>query len=178
MEDLIAELNVSGYRFSRDFVLKTCLVLLDKGAAYDVKKFRDDSTKQEIMDQWPAISAAIKDVRDFLFGKTYIRSDHALPSYLGLIPPIYFRFHFPQKWASLKGLDSYFLRTLLCGAFGGRPDGLINKCTRRIRQDQQFVVEDIFEVIRNDGRNLEVSDETLLNASYGSKNIHLITAVP
>src|SRR5699024_10361150 len=47
MEDLIAELNVSGYRFSRDFILKTCLALLDKGAAYDVKKFRDDSTKQE-----------------------------------------------------------------------------------------------------------------------------------
>lgn len=174
MEDLISELNASGYGFTRDFILKTCLVLLGKGAAYDVKKFRDDKTKQEIIDQWPQISAAIRDVRDYLFGKTYIRSDHALPSYLGLIPVIYYRFHFPKQWSSVKGLDTYLLRTLLCGAFSGRPDGLIDKCIRHIKQHQDFSVNGLFDVIHNDGRNLDVSEESLLQASYGSKAIHLI----
>jgi hypothetical protein len=174
MEDLISELNASGYEFTRDFVLKTCLVLLGKGAAYDVKKFRDDVTKQEIVAQWPRISAAIRDVRDYLYRKTFIRSDHALPSYLTLIPVIYFRFHYPQRWAQVKGLDTYLLRTLLCGAFSGRPDGLIDKCVRCIKQDERFSVEDLFEVIHNDGRNLDVSEESLLQATYGSKTIHLI----
>lgn len=174
MEDLISELNASGYEFTRDFVLKACLVLLGKGAAYDVKKFRDDVTKQEIVAQWSRISAAIRDVRDYLYRKTYIRSDQALPSYLTLIPVIYFRFHYPQRWAQVKGLDTYLLRTLLCGAFSGRPDGLIDKCVRCIRQHERFAVEDLFEVIHNDGRNLDVSEESLLQASYGSKQIHLI----
>lgn len=174
MEDLIAELNTTGYSFSRDFILKACLVLLGKGASYDVKKFRDDTTKQAIIERWAAISTAIKDVRDFIHGKTYIRSDAALPSYLGLIPVIYFRYHFPEKWSGIKSLDTYLLRTLLCGAFSGRPDGLIDKCVRRIREDEEFVVKDIFDVIYSDGRNLDVSEDTLLNASYGSKNIHLI----
>jgi hypothetical protein len=174
MEDLISELNASGYEFTRDFVLKTCLVLLGKGAAYDVKKFRDDVTKQEIVAQWPRISAAIRDVRDYLYRKTFIRSDHALPSYLTLIPVIYFRFHYPQRWQQVIGLDTYLLRTLLCGAFSGRPDGLIDKCVRCIKQEERFSVDDLFEVIHNDGRNLDVSEESLLQASYGSKTIHLI----
>jgi len=174
MEELISELNVSGYEFTRDFVMKTCLVLLGKGAAYDVKKFRDEQTKQSMIDKWPQISAAIRDVRDYLFSKTYIRSDKALPSYLTLIPVIYYRYHYPENWQSLSGLDTYLLRTLLCGAFNGRPDGLIDKCIRRINQDKTFSVANLFEVIRSDGRNLDVSEDSLFQASYGSRAIHLI----
>ncbi len=174
MEELISELNISGYEFTRDFVMKTCLVLLGKGAAYDVKKFRDEQTKQAMIDKWPQISAAIRDVRDYLFSKTYIRSDKALPSYLTLIPVIYYRYHYPESWQSLAGLDTYLLRTLLCGAFNGRPDGLIDKCIRRINQDKTFAVANLFEVIRSDGRNLDASEDSLLQASYGSRAIHLI----
>lgn len=174
MEDLIGELNASGYEFNRDFILKTCLVLLGKGAAYDVRKFRDEQTKQDIVDQWPRISSAIQDVRDYLYSKTFIRSDRALPSYLALIPVIYYRYHFAKQWQSLTGLDTFVLRTLLCGAFSGRPDGLIDKCIRRINQDEDFIVSNLFEVIRNDGRSLDVSEESLLQTSYGSKAIHLI----
>lgn len=174
MEELLTELNATGYAFTRDFILKTCLVLLGKGAAYDVKKFREPETKRAITEQWSRISAAIRDVRDYLYGKTYIRSDYALPSYLTLIPVIYYRYRFPREWQTTKGVDTYLLRTLLCGAFSGRPDGLIDKCVRRIDQSRQFSVTELFEVIHNDGRNLDVTEETLLNASYGSKQIHLI----
>lgn len=39
MEELLAELNQHGFAFDRGFVLKTCLVLLDQGAQYEVSKF-------------------------------------------------------------------------------------------------------------------------------------------
>lgn len=174
MEDLLHELNASGYEFTRDFILKACLVMLDKGAAYDVKKFRDNETKEEIISKWSDISNAIKDVRDFLASKTYIRSDQALPSYLALVPVIYFRYNYPQKWTDTESLDTYFLRTLLSGAFSGRPDGLIDKCVRRINKEEVFNLSDMFEVIHQDGRNLDVTEETILNATYGSKSIHLL----
>ncbi len=38
MEDLLAQLNQHGFAFPRDFVLKTCLTLLDKGARYEVEE--------------------------------------------------------------------------------------------------------------------------------------------
>jgi hypothetical protein len=36
MEMLLEKLNSHGFEFTRDFVLKTCLTLLDHGARYEV----------------------------------------------------------------------------------------------------------------------------------------------
>lgn len=174
MEILLDELNHSGYNFTRDFILKTCLTLLNKGPRYDVAKFRDGKTKEDIIDKWDDLQAAIKDVRDFLYGKTFIRTDRAMPSYLTLIPLIYFRYHFPGKWQSAKNIDTYILRTLLTGAFSGTPDNLIDRCTKQIAESGEFNYHELFSIIRDDGRSLEVNRDTILGLSYGSKEIHLI----
>jgi hypothetical protein len=174
MEDTLEELNTSGYEFTRDFILKCCLTVLGKGARYDVKKFRDDSTKEAIIERWDEISDAIQDVRDFLYGKTFIRTDKALPSYLGLIPLIYFRFHYLDKWNSEDKVDDYILRTLITGSFSGTPDNLIDKCTRRIDELHAFDVKELFGIIRADGRNLDITRNTILDMHYGSKDIHLL----
>ena len=174
MQDLLDEINKLGYVFNRDFILKTCLTLLGKGAAYNVTKFRDDTTKQSIVVNWDKIANAIKDMKDFLFGKTYIRSDKALPSYLVLIPVIYFRYHYKDKWQYAKGIDDYLLRSLISGAFSGNPDNLIDKCTKEIDAKGDFISNDIFGVIRADGRNLEIIKDNIFEQFYGSKNIHLI----
>ncbi len=173
MEDLLESLNKSGYAFDRDFVLKTCLTLLDKGAQYEVRKFRDGKTKEEIIANWDEITKAIKDVRDFLHGKTYVRHDKALPSYLALIPVIYFRYHFPAQWPKVQRLDDYLLRSLFAGAFSGSPDNLIDKCVKRIKDDSDFIVPNLFDTIYSDGRSLEVSSDLLLSLMYGSREIHL-----
>ena len=174
LEDLLTDLNRSGYDFTRDFVLKTCLSVLDRGARYEVSKFRDGVTRQAIAEKWRAISDAIKAVKDFLAGKTFLRSDQALPSYLSLIPLVYFRYHFPGKWEEAQNLDTYLLRSLITGAFSGTPDNLIDKCTRHIAKTGNFDVRQIFGIIRADGRNLEITPDTILGQYYGSKNIHLI----
>jgi hypothetical protein len=150
------------------------LTLLNKGAQYEVTKFRDEVTREAIINEWDKISNAIKDVKDFLFGKTFLRTDRSLPSYLSLIPLIYFRYHFPEKWRTAEGIDDYILRTLLTGAFSGTPDNLIDKCTRAITEIGNFDVKQIFGIILADGRSLEITKDTVLNQSYGSKNIHLI----
>ena len=173
LEELIDELNKTGFAFSRDFILKTCLTLLDKGAAYNIEKFRMESTRDEIVEHWDTISDAIKDVKDFTFGKTYIRTDRALPSYLALIPLIYFRYHFKQKWNATRNLDEYIIRTLMAGAFGGTPDNLIDKIVKHLKSSQEFVTSDVFTIIRKDGRSLELDPDSILGNFYGSKNIHL-----
>ena len=174
MQELLDELNRSGYEFTRDFVLKTCLSLLGKGARYEVAKFRDGKTRDDIIEKWDDISDAIKDVKDFVYGKTFLRTNRAVPSYLVLIPVIYFRYHFPKKWNNIQQLDTYVLRTLITGAFSGTPDNLIDKCTRRISETEEFDIRELFGIIRADGRSLEIISDTIVGQYYGSKNIHLL----
>jgi hypothetical protein len=174
MDELLEELNRTGYGFGRDFILKTCLSILKKGAAYKVEKFRDTKTRENIVENWDKISEAIKDVKDFIWGKTFIKTDATLPSYLVLIPLIYFRYNYKDKWPSATNIPQYLLRTLLAGAFGGSPDALIDKCTTRIDEIQNFNVDEILGVIKADGRNLEISKESVLDTYYGSKEIHLL----
>jgi len=173
LEELLDELNKTGYSFGRDFLLKTCLTILEKGAAYNVTKFREVSTRDAIIDNWEQISSAIKDIKDYLCSKTYLRSDKALPSYLVLIPLIFFRYHYKDKWNSVKDIDDYILRTLISGAFSGSPDNLIDKCVQEIKSTQDFIVNNIYGIIRAEGRNLEITKETIFEQHYGSKHLHL-----
>jgi hypothetical protein len=147
---------------------------LDKGARYDVSKFRDGSTREAIINNWEDISEAIRAVKDYLHGKTYIRTDKALPSYLVLIPLVYFRYRYRDAWKGARGLDDYILRTLIAGSFSGNPDNLIDQCTKEINRTGDFVADEIFGVIRANGRTLEISKEALFEQHYGSKGIHLI----
>ena len=169
------ELNRTGFNFTRDFILKTCLCLLDVGARYDVKKFRDKDNLKKIEDNWKRIEAAIKDVKDFIDSKTFVRTDKALPSYLGLIPLIYFRYHFKTKWTiGVPNLNKWLLRILLTGAFSGSPDTLIDQCTKKITETQSFDIDSINNLIINAGRNIDVTDEIILKANYGRRDLNLL----
>lgn len=174
MENLLTTLNARGFEFSRDFILKTCLVLLNKGAQYKVSKFREQDIKALIESNWSDIEDSIKDVHDNLIGKTFIQSDKVLTSYLTLIPIIYFRYHFPDKWNSVSRVNEYYVRTMLSAVFSGNPDSLIDKLIRRINKDGDFIIENIFDDIRNDGRSLDITQKTLLSISYTDKKIHLL----
>jgi len=174
MDELLTDLNKTGFNFDRDFVLKTCLTLLNKGAQYEVAKFRDPSIREELVEKWDEIADAICAVRDALYNKTFIRTGKAIPSYLALIPPIYARYHFPDTWAKVKRFDEYALRTLLTGAFSATPDHLINQCTNRIRDTGEFDVDKIFNILRGEGRSLEITRDTILSQYYGSRQIHLL----
>lgn len=176
MDDLLQDLNRTGYNFSRDFILKTCLTLLNKGARYNVDKVRKSIDDKEIEENWSKISNSIKDLKDFIYEKTFLKSDHSIPSYLLYIPLIYYRFHYFDKWKNKNSQEivDYILRTSISGSFSGTPDNLIDKCIRQINIDQDFILSKIFEKIKEDGRNINISKEELLNIKYGSSNSHII----
>ena len=174
LEELLQTLNQSGYVFERDFVLKSSLVMLGHGAKYDVAKFRNPDIREEFVSKWPQLSDAIRGVRDFLYGKTFLRSDKAVPSYLSLIPLIYFRYRFPDKWAAAARREDYILRTMLTGAFSGTPDNLIDRCVKAILERGDFDGEEMFQIIRADGRSLDVTRSTILGTRYGKAQSHLI----
>jgi hypothetical protein len=174
MEELLDKLNQRGFAFTRDFVLKTCLTLLNHGARYEVEKFRKHGVREEIESKWDDIANAIKDVLDFVSGKTFIRCDKALPSYLVLIPLIYLRYHFKDAWRQARDLDTYLLRSLLSGAFSGTPDQLIDALVADQRKSNSFDLNEVFGVIRSANRSLELTEDRFWDMGYGSDNIHLL----
>lgn len=174
MEDALDSLNRHGFDFDRDFILKTCLVLLKQGARYEVQKFRSQGVRENIEADWDKIVNAIRDVLDFVRGKTFIRCDKALPSYLVLIPLVYLRYTREPKWKKAKDVDTYLLRCLLSGAFGGQPDNLLDGLVKLIDDSGDFSIDDVFNDIRSRGRALDITEDRLWQMGYGSDTIHLL----
>lgn len=174
LEELLGKLNQTGFSYDRDFILKSCLTMLNRGARYEVGKFRDGKTKEEIVEKWPELSKAILATHDLIQSGTYIRSDRAMPSYLALIPLIYYRYHCPALFKVNKQLPEYLLRVLVTGAFGGNPDTLIDRIVRNIQEQKDFVLNEVFGVIRDAGRSLEITPHVIFEQGYGSREIHLI----
>ena len=174
MEELLDELNRFGFKFDRDFVLKTALTVLGQGARYEVEKFRRPGIRDKVESNWGRLSAAIKDVLDFVRGKTFIQGDKGLPTYLVLIPLVHVRYHYQESWKAAKGLDTYILRASLAGAFSGNPDNLLDAVTKKLDDIKGFDLDEVFGVIRSQGRSLELTSDRFWQMGYGSDLIHII----
>ena len=174
MEELLESLNKHGFAFSRDFVLKTALVVLGQGARYEVEKFRKQGVREDLESKWDDLANAIRDVLDFVRGKTFIQCDKALPSYLVLIPLVYCRYHHPASFKIASEVDSYLLRSLLSGAFGGHSDNLLDALVKTIQEVHAFHLDEVFNVMRTQGRSLALTEDRFWQMGYGSDTIHLL----
>jgi 5-methylcytosine-specific restriction endonuclease McrA len=176
MEEFLTVLNRPGYEFDQDFILKSCLTLLDKQARYHHKKFRDADTRNQIQQNWDNICKALSDVIDFLFGKTFVRNNKALPSPSALIPVAYLRYHYGKKALSENetAVREYLIRTLLSGSFSSGIDYLIDKLVDKIKELQTFDLAEMFGVVQDTKHNLGISENQLLSMGYGHENNSLL----
>lgn len=115
---LLSEINKKGegFKFSNDFIMRTCLYLLDMSIALKVETFKKDSVLK-IRENWEAIQKAIKDTVDLLndFG---FNSENMI-SYLAVCPMIYYRYkggEFDQD--SKKELRKYIVIAQVKQIFG------------------------------------------------------------
>lgn len=91
IDKLLSEINKKGegFKFTNDFIMRTCLYLLDMSVALKVETFKKDSVLK-IKDNWNSIRQAIKDTVDLLneFG---FNSENII-SYVAISPMVYYRF--------------------------------------------------------------------------------------
>ena len=179
LANFLEELNGGAFAFSRDFVLKTSLILIGAGAKYDVMKFRKEENLKKMQQNWEEIKKSIKEIKDFLCKYTFIRDDKALPSYLALIPLIYFNYKYPEKWknSNKETLAKWLTRVLLTGAFSGSSDTLLDALIRKINEKEDFDINIINTEIINRGRTITISEDSLLDTYYGEKELYLIFAL-
>ena len=91
IDKLLSEINNKGegFKFSNDFIMRTCLYLLDMSVALKVETFKKDSVLK-IKDNWGSIRKAIKDTVDLLseFG---FNAENII-SYVAISPMVYYKF--------------------------------------------------------------------------------------
>ncbi len=91
IDKLLSEINKKGegFKFTNDFIMRTCLYLLDMSVALKVETFKKDSVLK-IKDDWTNIRKAIKDTVDLLneFG---FNADNII-SYVAISPMVYYKY--------------------------------------------------------------------------------------
>ncbi|MGL5149028.1 MAG: GmrSD restriction endonuclease domain-containing protein [Clostridium sp.] len=168
LEELITDLNGVGYKFNRDFILKVCLTLIGAGSKYDVDKFRKSENIEKINNNWNEIVNAIKDVKDFLYGKTYIRCDKTLSAYTSLIPIIYLRYKYEEAYynAINNGLSNWVLKVIISSVYSNSSDSLIDLTIKNIDDNKGMDFDSINEIFKNKNKSLEITEANILSAGY------------
>ena len=135
-EDLLNAMNGQDvFAFDTDFILKTSLVLLNKRARYEIKKFKGTDGLESIESKWPEIVKSFYWLRDFL-NYASITSRAVLPSYNALIPILYFAYIHQCKPNAAKmkqNMQTWLYKTLLNNNFSGQSDNVIDTCSDVIK---------------------------------------------
>ena len=177
LDDLESALGVLGFEFTRDYFLKACLIILGKKAQYDVKKFRNEETLEQLKDQWDEISSAITDVIDFLPRNTPIADSKALPSRNALLPVIVYRFRHKAGWKSeptRAAVVEYLVQTGIAGTFNGAKDDLIDELSKEFARDIIINIERVYATIVDKNRSLKISKEKLFSIQYQNEKVLLV----
>lgn len=92
IDKLLSDINKTGegYKFSNDFIMRTCLYVLEMSVTLKVETFKKDSVLK-IKENWESISGAIKSTVDLLndFG---FNSENII-SYVAISPIVYYIYH-------------------------------------------------------------------------------------
>ena len=139
---LLTEINKigEGYKFSNDFIMRTCLYVLDMSVSLKVETFKKDSV-QKIRDNWEKIKQAIKDTVNLLneFG---FNSENIL-SYVAVSPMVYYLYNGGRLDTTSKSeLRKYIVIAQVRQIFGAAT----NSALASIRESLQSVSKDSFRL--------------------------------
>jgi uncharacterized protein with ParB-like and HNH nuclease domain len=178
-----------GYNFSKDIVLKSCLVLSDiKDIRFHVDNFTPENMSK-IEDEWDdisnAISSAIKLIYHFGFNNKALTANNAI------IPIAYFikkrgiteshLLNHSSQEKNRKLIKEWLIRALLKKVFGGTPDSLYPVYRNIINQNEgDFPLEALIERYKGSNKSLEFYEdniEHLLTTNYGSSFAFMVLSL-
>ena len=163
----------SGFRFSKDFVLKACLLLGDsQDVGFKIKNFRR-SKLQAIQDDWPAIKASIRATVELADDFGY--STATLSATNALLPLAYF---VHQRRGAIRSQDRHEMRNWLRrsllkrGIWGSGLDSLLSATRDAIRESSggAFPSKAVETAMGRRGKNLRFDEEELedlVDVRYG-----------
>jgi uncharacterized protein with ParB-like and HNH nuclease domain len=194
------------FQINKDFVLKTCLVLLNDNIKFQIKNF-DKTNVVNFETHWPNIRKAI--IAGFELVANFGLSNFTLRAKNAVIPIIYFIYqkqiteeinHPLQHKSDKKLMQKWLIISLLKGVFGGQSDNVLGKMRKVIYSKLEdmlsqsednnrlntlksipFPLNDIVtEFAPDPSKNLTFDDafiEELLKTQYESGEAYLILSL-
>ncbi|MBC3881556.1 DUF262 domain-containing protein [Undibacterium sp. LX40W] len=187
IDDLITEIRQSSetqFSVGRDWILKTCLMLIGADVRFKVKNFNADQVRV-IQSQWPQIRACI--VATFKLMRLFGLNDQSLRAKNAVIPVAYYLYEqsYQDKplYVSITNIDlhreerivlsKWLHMVLLRGIFGGQADGVLAKMQRLITENLSrgiFPLEEIIEAFTATNKDLRFDEaflRGLIDIQYG-----------
>jgi hypothetical protein len=178
---LVDEINRLGrsFLFTKDFVLKTCLMLGDFETRFSTASFTSANMKI-IEKKWPLIESAVRTTVDLLVG--YGLSGETLPSVNAVVPIVYYvaTRDNPAGFSTSKAFNADRERirrwlniALLKRTFTGQPDSILRTVRDTIKGHGHtgFPGDEIIAALATNSRNMRVEESDLdkiLDETYGS----------
>jgi len=158
-----------GFMVSKDFILKTCLVLFNDNIKFQVKNF-DHSSVQEFANNWNRISKSV--IESFKLLESWDFNDHNLRAKNAVIPIIYYVYHKnledeinnKAKHGELKNqIRRWLCLSLLKEVFGGQSDAFLTKIRKILKdhlKEDSFPLEQIKSEFNTDpAKNLNFDND-------------------
>ena len=141
--DKVFKIHNSEFQINKDFIVKTCLVLLNDNIRFQIKNF-DQTNIVNFEEHWPDIKKAV--IKSFELVASFGLTNFSLRAKNALVPIIYFVYHkgiideinHIQKHLSEKELIQKWLNiSLLKGVFGGQSDDVLTRLRKIIRSEME-----------------------------------------
>lgn len=171
VENLLENINGRGFNFDIDFIMRTCLVLLDKAVLFRVGSFQTD-TIINIKKKWNEITHAIIKSVDLLvdFGFDAL----TLTSRNSVIPIIYYIYKGGRsKDQERRELKKYLQHVLLKGFFGSHGDQALANIRDLLRKKtsqgeyklimKSFSFDELKNSLNMKGKTLEITEQDIDN---------------
>jgi len=182
--------EIGDFKINKDFILKTCLVLLNNDIRFKVKNFVQESV--QIFEQnWDRIRDSI--IESFILLENWGFNDSSLRAKNAVIPIIYYVYykrleneintkakHKEEK----EQMRKWLCLSLLKGVFSSRSDDILTKIRNVLRDslnENEFPLEKIKNIFKTDPtKNLTFDDdviEGLLNVEKDDSNCYTILSL-
>jgi hypothetical protein len=182
IEDLLFRLNEkgTGFDFDTDFVMRSCLVLLDLPVLFKVDSFRAANIER-IRSQWDRIADAIAEAVDIIVALGFTRE--YLTAKTVVIPIAYHRYHGGDLVGSRPAIRQFVLRSLLKGVFGSKTDQALQLIRGRLeaslKRSPVLPIDEVIALELPEHKTLRVDHDIIdemLERRYG-KEAFLVLAV-
>lgn len=178
----------NGFNFSKDFVLKSCLVLGDfRDIAFKVDNFNKEAMRK-IEENWDGVKEAIRLAVNLVSSFGY--SQETLTSNNALIPVAYYLLKkgSPHKYLQSQQyqedrllVKKWLVVGMLKQAFSGQPDNVIRPIRKILMQNHnEFPFNLIIEEFKGGAKSFTFNDDELYNLltyKYGQKQTFSILAL-
>lgn len=168
---LVDDVNNIGNKFkiSKDFIMRSMLVLTDLPVAFKVENFNKENTAK-IEKNWDNIKRAI--IQTVKLVSSFGYSDETLSSYSALIPIAYYllskgipdNFVYSGKYKDDRvKIKKWLISALLKKQFSGQPANVIKKIRDIIKENttDQFPLEEIIEKFKGTDKTIVFTDDDI-----------------